>query len=130
MNEVAKFFAVLILVSGVLVLVLYYPLTAFLKKEILKTVGVGAIFCNFYLSIAFAVNRWAFTQPGSSFLKIVLAGMFFRFLFLGLALFWVWRFTTLDLIAFIAGVLGFYVVLQFVEIWFIKQGWQTQSKKS
>jgi len=75
---------------------------------------------------AFYSIKWAFDKPNKTFFNVVLGGMGIRFLFLIGALFFVWKFTQIHLLAFIISLVVFYLTLQMFEIRYIQKELKTR----
>ncbi|RMD93690.1 MAG: hypothetical protein D6814_15330 [Calditrichaeota bacterium] len=102
-------------------MILAYPLIHFLGVNNFIAIALGAGFSLFIILLAFLANHWALSLTGKSFLRVVLGGMVVRFALVGLVLFLVWKYTRVNLYAFIGGLLGFYFVLQVFEVKFIQK---------
>ena len=86
-----------------------------------KTNYISSIVLGYVISLAnmlFALYSltWAFDKSNNTFLSVVLGGMGIRFLFLGAALFFVWKFSPVPFTAFVISLMGFYLTLQMFEI--------------
>lgn len=107
--------------AGLLILVLAYPVKAYFGPDRFHAFIWGAVLSTIIILFAFVSNLWALSRQGQTFLRAVLGGMLARFVMFGAALFCVWKFTSLDLTAFVISLMGFYFVLQFVEVRYIQK---------
>jgi len=65
--------------------------------------------------LSFLALRWAANKSQQTFMLVLLGGLLVRLVVLGAAVFWVWRFTTLEAKAFTAALLGSYFIFQIIE---------------
>lgn len=120
--EIRNFLLLVFGIMIVLVLLLASPVRSYWGENGLRSFLYGAGLSAFNIAVAYLVNRWAFARrQGAAFVKIVLGGMAVRFLIILVALYIVWEYTSMHLIAFVSALMGFYVILQIVEIGFIQK---------
>ena len=79
--------------------------------------GYGAAMIN--IMGGFFSLKWSFKKSVKIFYLIVIGGMMARFLFIGACLGFVWFYTDLHRMAFVASLMAFYLILQFFEIRYI-----------
>lgn len=65
---------------------------------------------------SFIALRWASSRSYGTFLNVLFGGMLARLAIVGGLMVWVWRFSTIDAMAFTVTVLAGYVVFQAVEV--------------
>ena len=102
--------------ASLFILIVSFPVYKLLGLNKLLAFLWGAFFSLFITIFAFTVNSWAFRFSGKSFYRLVLGGMFLRFVVVGIVLFGVWRYTSLHLITFLISLMAFYVLFQAIEI--------------
>jgi hypothetical protein len=115
-NKKFKLLAQLISISLILL-----SITLLVVALLGKTVYIPSVLTGYAISLAnmlFALYSltWAFDKPNNTFFSVVLGGMGIRFVFLGAALFFVWKFTQVPFLAFVVSLVGFYLTLQIFEI--------------
>lgn len=69
--------------------------------------------------VAWLILRWAFDKSMMSFMKGVMGGMVGRLFLVGIASFLVLKFTAVDRVAYVAGLMAVYLFFLVVEIVFI-----------
>ncbi len=116
MGPIIGFVVRLAIGASLFILIVSLPVYKLLGLNKLLAFLWGAFFSLFITAFAFAVNSWAFRFGGKSFYRVVLGGMFLRFLIVGIVLFGVWRYTQLHLITFLISLMAFYVLFQAIEI--------------
>ncbi len=107
--------------AGSLVVILAYPILTYFSPDIFHAFVWGAILSFFIILFAFFINSWALKRSGKAFYRAVFGGMAVRFLLVTLSLFYVWKFTELNLIVFVVSLMGFYLLLQILEIRYIQK---------
>jgi len=115
-NNNLKLLAKIFSLSIILLSIAFLIVALLGKTNYIPSVIFGYVIS--FVSILFAVFSltWAFDKPNNTFFSVVLGGMGIRFLFLGAAIFFVWKFTDVPFTAFIISLVGFYLALQMVEI--------------
>lgn len=94
---------------------------AFGNARVALGVAYGYLVSLINMLFAFFSMKWAFNKSNKIFFTVILGGMGVRFVVLIGALFFVWKFAQIPIIAFIISLIGFYLLLQFFEIKFIQK---------
>lgn len=89
------------------------------RADLIPGVVYGYLVSLLNIASAYFSLKWAFDKSTTTFFAVVLGGMGIRILILGAALFFVWKFTQIPLVGFVVSLVGFYLLLQFVEIRFV-----------
>ncbi len=121
MNENLKgFFYICGITSGILLVAV--TLTAlFGNPGLVRGVVYGYLVSLANILFAYYSIKWAFGKSNSTFFSVVLGGMGVRFASVLLALFLVWKFSDIPIVAFVVSLMGFYLMLQFFEIRYIQK---------
>jgi len=120
-NENLKgFFYICGITSGILLVAV--TLTAlFGNPGLVRGVVYGYLVSLANILFAYYSIKWAFGKSNSTFFSVVLGGMGVRFASVLLALFLVWKFSDIPIVAFVVSLMGFYLMLQFFEIRYIQK---------
>lgn len=89
------------------------------RPDLMTSIGVGYGVSLFNNGTSFFYLNWALHKSNKIFFRTVISGMVFRFAIIGGALFWVWNFSNLNQVAFVASMILFYLIIQIFEIYFI-----------
>jgi len=88
----------------------------------------GLLVSAFMAATGFVALKWAIPRSQQVFTGVLLGGILFRIALVAGALVWVWKFSSLNGIAFTAALLGSYLIFQFVEAIVLQR--YTKSMKS
>lgn len=80
-----------------------------------QSFGYGLAISAGMAALGFLALRWASTRSHKIFMSVLFGGLLFRVIVVGVALFVVWKFSSLDLTIFASSLVGTYLVLQFTE---------------
>ena len=117
--KITKFLAELIGITLVILILILVILFASFSGQKANEI-ITAYFASLFIFISgFVAVIWGLKKSLKVLLIIVFGGMFLRFVLIGVTLFLVMRFTSLDIIAFIVSFFIFYLIYQFYEIRFI-----------
>ncbi len=121
MNENLKgLFAICGITSGILLATVLVT-SHFGNADVVRGVVYGYLVSLVNILFAFYSIKWAFGKSNTTFFAVLLGGMGVRFVLAIAALFVVWKFTEVPLVAFVASLIGFYLTLQFFEVRFIQK---------
>jgi len=108
-------------ITGTVLLVTLFFLIGLEKKEYISGVVFGYLVSLVNVLFAYLSITWAFKKSSKTFFATVLGGMGVRFVILGSALFFVYKFAQIPMLGFTLSLIGFYLTLQFFEIRFIQR---------
>jgi hypothetical protein len=70
--------------------------------------------------------RWAMSRSHQIFLKTLLGGMLARLVIIGIAMIWVWKFSTIDALTFTVTLLISYIIFQIIEIVIVQKQFRSK----
>lgn len=91
------------------------------RNDLVWGVVSGFLVSLLNIASAFFSLKWAFAKSHTTFFVVVFGGMGFRIVVIIVSLFVVAKMTQIPLGAFVASLIGFYLVLQVMEIRFIQK---------
>lgn len=91
------------------------------REDLLWGVVSGFLVSLLNIASAFFSLKWAFTRSHTAFFAVVFGGMGFRLVVIIVSLIVIAKMTQIPLGAFVASLIGFYLVLQAMEIRFIQK---------
>ncbi|MFQ5602157.1 MAG: hypothetical protein ACE5HS_02670 [bacterium] len=121
MNENLKFLLQISGVTSLLLVISLIPINYFGDSRLALGVFYGYLVSLVNIIFAFYSIKWAFNKSNKTFFTVVLGGMGIRFVFLVLALFFVWKFLPVPLTGFIVSLVCFYLMLQVFEVRYIQK---------
>lgn len=71
--------------------------------------------------IGFLALKWASTKSQKIFMGVLFGGFVLRVMIVGVALFFVWKFSSLDLTVFAASLVGSYLIFQMAETYILQR---------
>jgi hypothetical protein len=96
-----------------------YPLYAFGDRELILSVAIGCGICTANVLAGSLSILIGFDKPNQDFLKILFGGMLLRMLVIGILVFLIVKFTTVQVFGLILSLFLFYVLFQILEISFL-----------
>ncbi len=114
-----KFFLELIGLSIVILLLILLVVDVILKQDKSHEIILGYLISLVIFVLGFISIDWAFKRSLKTFMGVVMGGMFFRFVLIGVVLFLLIRFTHIHILSFVLAFFVFYIIYQFYEIRFI-----------
>lgn len=107
--------------TSLLLVISLIPINYFGDSRLALGVFYGYLVSLVNIIFAFYSIKWAFNKSNKTFFTVVLGGMGIRFVFLVLALFFVWKFLPVPLTGFIVSLVCFYLMLQVFEVRYIQK---------
>ncbi|MDW7682117.1 MAG: hypothetical protein SCK70_16255, partial [bacterium] len=114
-----KFYLNLVVGSCIILFLLLVVISFALKTELSKEIGYGYLTSLIIFSLGFISINWSFNKNIKIFMAVVIGGIMVRFLFIGLLIFFVMRYTDLQVVYLISTFVVFYLSFQFFEFRFI-----------
>ena len=104
-----------------MLLLLFFPLTQYFERGVYDAVIAGSAVGLVNAGIAYFFNKKAIVAERNALLKIFFTGILVRFALVGILFVIVIEFSRLDVIAFAAAVIAFYLLLQFYEVKYLNK---------
>ncbi len=125
-----KFFLELVGISIIVLLLILLVVDTIFKQNKSHEIVLGYLISLAIFILGFLSIDWAFKRSLKIFMGVVLGGMFFRFVLIGVVLFLLIRFTDIHILSFVLAFFIFYIIYQCYEIRFINLKLQKGTKWS
>jgi len=124
-----KFFIKIFVVISIVFLLALIVLFVLTANSIVRDVAIGHFVSFTLFFFALITLQWAFLKSLKVFLGIVFGGMLVRFVFLGIVIFFLMRFTGVNMKYFAVSFALFYLIYQTVEIIFVTNSLSKHKKQ-
>jgi hypothetical protein len=127
-SESLKSLLLILAITSVLLFAVLIPVIYWADSNAVKGVLCGYVVSLANILIAFFSTKWAFHKENKTFLMVFLGGMGTRVVLLISALFFVRTFLDVSMLSFSISLVGFYLLLQVFEVFYVQK--QLLSKKA
>ncbi len=106
-------------VTGILLIMSLIASYSMFHAKFVQEILLGYFTCLFIFSAGLFSAHWSFSKSLKAFMVTLMGGMVLRFVLIGVALFFLIRYTHFSIVFFLVTFFIFYIICQYFEIRYI-----------